>query len=123
MVCNHRPVYQEEHAAQLIMAKRDCSPLEGRIHLRRPVDRPFAFSLQSRGGPYISREEASWCPKLWAILSIQQKGNPKHPEPALTRARTGAEIGLSASSEGAAKVARPESARFIAHHFHLNQRR
>src|ERR1700712_4031949 len=54
MVCNDRPVYQEEHAAQLIMAKRDRSPLEGRIHLRRPLDKPFAFSLQSRGGPYIS---------------------------------------------------------------------
>src|SRR5207302_1324163 len=47
---------QGEHAAQLIMAKRDCSPLEVRIHLRRPVDRPFAFSLQSRGGPYMFRE-------------------------------------------------------------------
>src|SRR5260370_21864734 len=54
MVCNDRPVYQEEHAAQLIMARRDCSPFEGRIHLRRPVDRPFAFPLQSCGGPYIS---------------------------------------------------------------------
>ena len=59
MVSDDRPVYQEEHAAQLIMAERDCSPLEGRIHLRRPVDRPFAFSLQSRGGPYICRNYES----------------------------------------------------------------
>jgi hypothetical protein len=49
-----RPVYQEEHAAQLIMARRpNLSPIEGRIHLRRPVDPPFAFPLQSGGGPYI----------------------------------------------------------------------
>jgi hypothetical protein len=48
-----RPVYQEEHAAQLIMARRICSPHKGRIHLRRSVDRPFAFRLQSCGGPYI----------------------------------------------------------------------
>lgn len=44
MVFHGRPVYQEEHAAQLIMARRpNLSPIEGRIHLRRPVDRPFAF--------------------------------------------------------------------------------
>ena len=53
MVCNDRPVYQEEHAAQLIMARRLDSPLKGRIHLSRPVDRSSAFPLQSRGGPYI----------------------------------------------------------------------
>ena len=49
-----RPVYQEEHAAQLIMARRLHSPHKGRIHLRRSVDRPFAFPLQSVGGPYIA---------------------------------------------------------------------
>ena len=55
MVFHDRPVYQEEHAAQLIMARRpNLSPIEGRIHLRRPVDPPFAFPLQSCGGPYIS---------------------------------------------------------------------
>ena len=36
------------------MARRpNLSPIEGRIHLRRPVDPPFAFPLQSCGGPYI----------------------------------------------------------------------
>jgi hypothetical protein len=54
MVFHDRPVYQEEHAAQLIMASRVCSLHKGRIHLRRPVDRPFAFPLQSDGGPYIT---------------------------------------------------------------------
>ena len=53
MVSYDRPVYQEEHAAQLIMARRRRSPHKGRIHLRRSVDRPFAFPLQSNGGPYI----------------------------------------------------------------------
>jgi hypothetical protein len=53
MVSHDRPVYQEEHAAQLIMARRRRSPPKGRIHLRRSVDRPFAFPLQSDGGPYI----------------------------------------------------------------------
>jgi hypothetical protein len=61
MVCNDRPVYQEEHAAQLIMARRDCSPPKGRIHLRRPVDPPFAFPLQSCGGPYIAGTKADAC--------------------------------------------------------------
>jgi hypothetical protein len=56
MVIHDRPVYQEEHAAQLIMARRFDSPLKGRIHLRRSVDRPFAFPLQSGGGPYIFGE-------------------------------------------------------------------
>src|ERR1700716_812304 len=54
MVSHDRPVYQEEHAAQLIMARRRRSPHKGRIHLRRSVDRPYAFPLQSCGGPYIS---------------------------------------------------------------------
>ena len=55
MIFHDRPIYQEEHAAQLIMARRsNLSPIEGRIHLRRPVDPPFAFPLQSCGGPYIS---------------------------------------------------------------------
>ena len=55
MVFHDRPVYQEEHAAQLIMARRpNLSPIEGRIHLRRPVDPLFAFPSQSDGGPYIS---------------------------------------------------------------------
>jgi hypothetical protein len=53
MVFDDRPVYQERHAAQLIVARRICSPQKGRSHLRRPVDRLFAFSLQSHGGPYI----------------------------------------------------------------------
>ena len=53
MVFHDRPVYQEEHAAQLIMARRLHSPHKGRIHLRRSVDPPFAFPLQSDGGPYI----------------------------------------------------------------------
>ena len=49
-----RPVYQEEHAAQPSVARRpNLSPIEGRLHLHRPVDRPFAFPLQSYGGPYI----------------------------------------------------------------------
>jgi transposase len=48
-----RPVYQEEHAAQLIMARSLHSPHKGRIHLRRSVDPLFAFPLQSDGGPYI----------------------------------------------------------------------
>jgi hypothetical protein len=53
MVFHDRPVYQEEHAAQLIMARRLHSPHKGRIHLRRSVDRPLAFPLQSGGEPYI----------------------------------------------------------------------
>ncbi len=53
MVIHGRPVYQEEHAAQLIMARSLHSPHEGRIHLRRSVDPLFAFPLQSDGGPYI----------------------------------------------------------------------
>jgi hypothetical protein len=52
-VFQDRPVYQEEHAAQLIMARRISSPHKGRIRLRRSVDRPFAFPLQSDSGPYI----------------------------------------------------------------------
>jgi transposase len=39
MVFNDRPVYQEEHAAQLIMARSLHFPHKGRIHLRRSVDR------------------------------------------------------------------------------------
>jgi hypothetical protein len=70
MVCNDRPVYQEEHAAQLIMARRDCSPLKGRIHLRRPVDRHFAFPLQSCGGPYISANFAVSEEKSKIITSV-----------------------------------------------------
>jgi hypothetical protein len=55
MVFHDRPVYQEEHAAQLIMARRlCCSPPKGPILLRRSVDLPFALPLQSCGGPYIS---------------------------------------------------------------------
>src|SRR3984885_14814875 len=53
MVFHDLPVYQEEHAAQLIMARRLHSPLKGRIHLRRSVDPLFVFPLQSDGGPYI----------------------------------------------------------------------
>jgi hypothetical protein len=53
MVSHDRPVYQEEHVAQLIMARRRRSPHKGRIHLRRSVDRPFPSPLQSCGGPYI----------------------------------------------------------------------
>src|SRR5580700_7042030 len=53
MVFHDRPVYQEEHAAQLIMARSLHSPHKGRIHLRRSVDPLFAFPLQSDGGPYI----------------------------------------------------------------------
>ena len=37
------PVYQEEYAAQLIMARRADLHPKGRIHLRRPVDRPSLF--------------------------------------------------------------------------------
>jgi len=55
MVFHDRPVYQEEHAAQLIMARRLHSPHKGRIHLRRSVDPLFAFPLHSDGGPYIFR--------------------------------------------------------------------
>ena len=54
MVIHDRPVYQEEHAAHLIMARRVYSPPKGRIHLRRSVDPLFAFPLQADGGPYIS---------------------------------------------------------------------
>ena len=43
MVIHDRPVYQEEHAAQLIMARRLHPPLKGRIHLRRPVTRSSLF--------------------------------------------------------------------------------
>ena len=54
MVIHDRPVYQEEHAAQLIMTRSLHSPPKGRIHLRRSVDPLFAFPLQSDGGPYIT---------------------------------------------------------------------
>jgi ECF sigma factor len=56
-------VNQEEHAAQLIMVRRICPPHKDRIHLRRSVDRPFAFRLQSRGGPYIqgTKTQGSGC--------------------------------------------------------------
>ena len=50
MVFHDRPVYQEEHAAHLIMARSLHSPHKGRIHLRRSVDPLFAFPLQSDGG-------------------------------------------------------------------------
>ena len=43
MVSNDRAVYQEEHAAQLIMARRLDPPHKGRIHLRRPVIRSSLF--------------------------------------------------------------------------------
>jgi hypothetical protein len=43
MVFNDRAVYQEVHAAHLIMARRLDSPPTGRIHLRRPVIRPWLF--------------------------------------------------------------------------------
>ena len=59
MVFHDRPVYQEEHAAQLIMARSLHSPHKGRIHLRRSVDPLFAFPLQSDGGPYISGKFAA----------------------------------------------------------------
>jgi hypothetical protein len=42
-VFHDRPCYQEEHTAQLIVAKRHCSPAKGRILLRRPVDRLSLF--------------------------------------------------------------------------------
>src|ERR1700733_8597808 len=45
MVFHDRPVYQEEHAAQLIMARRPDPPPKGRIHLRRSVDSDLRFSL------------------------------------------------------------------------------
>src|SRR5258708_31528778 len=56
------------------MARRpNLSPIEGRIHLRRPVDRPFAFPLQSCGGPYILgkfiRKPAS--SQNWAEVYLQ----------------------------------------------------
>ena len=44
MIFYDRPVYQEEHIAQLIMARRPRYPPKGRIHLRRPVNR-LRFSL------------------------------------------------------------------------------
>jgi hypothetical protein len=34
--------------------QKNRSPYKGRIHLRRPADRHFAFPLQSDGGPYIA---------------------------------------------------------------------
>ena len=66
MVFHDRPVYQEEHAAQLIMARTLHSPQKGRIHLRRSVDPIFAFPLQSDGGPYIFGSSAcgAQLPKL-----------------------------------------------------------
>ena len=62
MVFHDRPVYQEEHAAHLIMARSLHSPHKGRIHLRRSVDPLFAFPLQSDGGPYI--------PGNWGLVCI-----------------------------------------------------
>src|ERR1700722_453161 len=70
MVFHDRPVYQEEHAAQLIMARRVCSPHKGRIHLRRSVDRPFAFLLQSDGGPYIQELTISTVADHFTQLSV-----------------------------------------------------
>src|SRR5882757_8988336 len=43
MGLHDRTVYQEEHAAQLILARKLSSPYKGRTHLRRPVDQPLTF--------------------------------------------------------------------------------
>ena len=67
MVFHDRPVYQEEHAAQLIMARSLHSPHKGRIHLRRSVDPLFAFPLQSDGGPYIFGNSLSYIVKMSGI--------------------------------------------------------
>ena len=53
LVDNNRPVYKGQTRAQLILARKHCAPSKGRIHLRRLVFSPSAFSLQSDGGPYI----------------------------------------------------------------------
>ncbi len=76
MVFHDRPVYQEEHAAQLIMARSLHSPHEGRIHLRRSVDLLFAFPLQSDGGPYIcgNLERHPLNPNLIAIIGGKGAG-------------------------------------------------
>jgi lysophospholipase L1-like esterase len=74
MVSHDRPVYQEEHAAQLIMARRRRSPQKGRIHLRRSVDRPFAFPLQSCGGPYISGCSPHIIPTSFDGIHPNEKG-------------------------------------------------
>ena len=83
MVSHDRPVYQEEHAAQLIMARRLRSPLKGRIHLRRSVDRPFAFPLQSSGGPYIFEkfDDRVWIDPGEGLLPScrHYENNPERP--------------------------------------------
>jgi hypothetical protein len=53
MVSHDRPVYQEKHAAQLIMARRADLQSKAEYICADPVDRHFAFPLQSGGGPYI----------------------------------------------------------------------
>jgi hypothetical protein len=54
MVFHDRAVYQVEHAAQLIMARRIS--LQPKADTFAQICRsPFAFPLQAGGGPYISR--------------------------------------------------------------------
>ena len=54
MVFHDRAVYQEEHTAQLIMARRLRSSPQRPNTFAQTCPSPFAFPLQSRGGPYIS---------------------------------------------------------------------
>src|SRR5271170_7477778 len=52
LVDNNRPTNKDRHARNSSWPGALCST-EGRIHLRRLVSSPSAFSLQSDGGPYI----------------------------------------------------------------------
>jgi hypothetical protein len=53
MVFHDRAVYQQEHAAQLIMATRLDLHLKAE-YICADLSFAFTFPLQSRGGPYIS---------------------------------------------------------------------
>jgi hypothetical protein len=60
LVDNNRPTNKDRHARNSSWPGALCST-EGRIHLRRLVTSPSAFSLQSDGGPYIYRQVILKC--------------------------------------------------------------
>jgi hypothetical protein len=74
--------------------EQEGSPLKGRIHLRRSVDRPFTFPLQSDGGPYISGNvtctisrlyrQVDWSRSSLSDLAIWHQLRPHRP---LSRAK------------------------------------
>ena len=74
LVDNNRPVYKDRHARTSSWPGALCST-KSRIHLRRLVFSPSAFSLQSDGGPYkYVQMDYFWIARHPGAMPVQSPG-------------------------------------------------